>query len=39
LPRHALHAERITFPHPGTGETVTFASPLPDDLKDFIAGS
>ncbi|WP_375743238.1 RluA family pseudouridine synthase [Corallococcus interemptor] len=38
LPRHALHAERITFPHPGTGETVTFASPLPDDLKDFIEG-
>ncbi|HEX8438938.1 RluA family pseudouridine synthase, partial [Archangium sp.] len=38
LPRHALHAARISFPHPGTGETVTFDSPLPGDLQDFIAG-
>jgi 23S rRNA pseudouridine1911/1915/1917 synthase len=38
LPRHALHAARISFPHPGTCETVCFDSPLPTDLQDFIAG-
>ncbi|HYO66308.1 MAG TPA: RluA family pseudouridine synthase [Archangium sp.] len=38
LPRHALHAARISFPHPGTGAAVTFDSPLPGDLQDFIAG-
>jgi 23S rRNA pseudouridine1911/1915/1917 synthase len=38
LPRHALHAARISFPHPGTCETVCFDSPLPADLQDFIAG-
>ncbi|MFL5355810.1 RluA family pseudouridine synthase [Archangium sp.] len=38
LPRHALHAARISFPHPGTDQRVTFDSPLPEDLQDFIAG-
>lgn len=38
LPRHALHAARISFPHPGTGESVSFDSSLPADLQDFIAG-
>lgn len=38
LSRHALHAARITFPHPGTGADVTFESPLPQDLQDFVAG-
>jgi 23S rRNA pseudouridine1911/1915/1917 synthase len=38
LPRHALHAAHISFPHPGTGQTVSFASPLPADLQDFITG-
>ncbi|PTL76423.1 RluA family pseudouridine synthase [Vitiosangium sp. GDMCC 1.1324] len=38
LPRHALHAARISFPHPGTGESVAFDSPLPADLQDFIDG-
>ena len=38
LPRHALHAARISFPHPGTGMAVTFDSPLPGDLQDFISG-
>jgi 23S rRNA pseudouridine1911/1915/1917 synthase len=38
LPRHALHAARIAFSHPGTREPVTFDSPLPADLEDFIAG-
>ncbi len=38
LPRHALHAARICFPHPGSGHDVTFEAPLPVDLVDFIAG-
>ncbi|HLM46331.1 MAG TPA: RluA family pseudouridine synthase [Myxococcaceae bacterium] len=38
LPRHALHAAHISFPHPGTAERVSFDSPLPEDLQDFIAG-
>jgi len=38
LPRHALHAAHIAFSHPGTGAPVTFDSPLPADLEDFIAG-
>ncbi|MET0401270.1 MAG: RluA family pseudouridine synthase, partial [Cystobacter sp.] len=37
LPRHALHAARISFLHPGTRARVTFESPLPEDLQDFIA--
>ncbi|HSP80629.1 MAG TPA: RluA family pseudouridine synthase, partial [Myxococcaceae bacterium] len=36
LPRHALHAARISFPHPGTGKRVSFDSPLPADLEDFL---
>jgi 23S rRNA pseudouridine1911/1915/1917 synthase len=31
LPRHALHAARVTFPHP-EGGTVTAEAPLPADL-------
>ena len=32
LPRHALHAAKIVFPHPDGG-TITVEAPLPDDLK------
>ena len=32
IPRHALHAARITLPHPDGG-TVTAGAPLPDDLR------
>src|SRR5215831_3498212 len=40
LPRHALHAARLEFPHPVTGATMVFGSPLPPDLSDFcLAGS
>jgi len=35
LPRHALHAARICFPHPGSEETVDLRSPLPPDLEAF----
>jgi 23S rRNA pseudouridine1911/1915/1917 synthase len=32
LPRHALHAHRLTFPHPADGRAVTVESPWPADL-------
>jgi 23S rRNA pseudouridine1911/1915/1917 synthase len=38
LPRHALHAARIAFPHPTHGKELVVEAPLPVDLKDFIAG-
>ncbi len=30
--RHLLHAHRLTFDHPGTGERLTFTSPIPEDF-------
>jgi 23S rRNA pseudouridine1911/1915/1917 synthase len=36
LPRHALHAHRLTFPHPRTGAALTVESPLPADLRAFL---
>ena len=38
LPRHALHAHRLTFPHPTRGEPITIESPLPPDLTAYMAG-
>ncbi|MFO8046402.1 MAG: 23S rRNA pseudouridine(1911/1915/1917) synthase RluD [Halomonas sp.] len=32
LPRQALHARRLAFVHPVSGEKVTFRSRLPDDI-------
>ena len=37
LPRHALHAAALTFPHPGRDEAVTTTSPLPADLVGFLS--
>jgi 23S rRNA pseudouridine1911/1915/1917 synthase len=37
LPRHALHAHRLTFPHPTTGTDVTVESALPQDLVTYLA--
>jgi 23S rRNA pseudouridine1911/1915/1917 synthase len=37
LGRHALHAHRLTFPHPRTRIETTIESPLPADLADYIA--
>ena len=34
LDRHFLHAHRLAFAHPGTGEPLDFLSPLPSDLQD-----
>jgi len=36
LPRHALHAERVSFLHPHTRERVSFSAPLPADMQTFI---
>jgi len=36
LPRHALHAERVSFLHPGTRHPCAFQANLPDDMKAFI---
>jgi 23S rRNA pseudouridine1911/1915/1917 synthase len=35
LPRHALHASAVTFPHPSTGERTTVGCGLPEDLAVF----
>jgi len=38
LPRFFLHAHRIRFQQPSTGEPVTIESPLPPDLAGWISG-
>jgi len=38
LPRHALHAARVTFPHPEGGSR-TAEAPLPPDLASLLKGS
>ena len=35
LPRMALHAERVIFEHPRTGQRLDVRAPLPDDLEGF----
>jgi 23S rRNA pseudouridine955/2504/2580 synthase len=37
LKRMFLHAARLTFAHPASGETVQLEAPLPDDLRRFLA--
>ena len=37
LPRQALHAWRLSFPHPRTGEPVSLEAAIPQDMRDFIA--
>lgn len=32
FPRQALHARRLSFDHPHSGQTLTFRAPLPDNL-------
>ena len=36
LQRHFLHAHKLGFTHPSTGEWVEFTSPLPDELSEFL---
>jgi 23S rRNA pseudouridine1911/1915/1917 synthase len=37
FPRQALHAARLGFMHPRTGETLTFATPPPADMQALLA--
>jgi 23S rRNA pseudouridine1911/1915/1917 synthase len=37
FPRQALHAYRLAFPHPVSGETLRFEAPMPADLTALIA--
>ncbi len=37
FPRQALHATRLGFVHPVTGETLAFNSPLPEDMAGLLA--
>jgi len=39
LPRVALHAYRLEFPHPETGKLMEFESPLTEDLVSFWNGA
>ncbi|MEZ5648607.1 MAG: RluA family pseudouridine synthase [Alphaproteobacteria bacterium] len=42
FPRQALHAAKLGFDHPLTGEALSFTAPLPKDmaeLLDFLAGT
>ncbi|MCD8335694.1 MAG: RluA family pseudouridine synthase [Lachnospiraceae bacterium] len=36
-PRQTLHSYRITFAHPITGETLSFVSELPEDMRRLLA--
>jgi len=36
LTRPFLHAERLTFTHPRTGERLSFSTPLPPDLEEVL---
>jgi 23S rRNA pseudouridine1911/1915/1917 synthase len=37
LDRHFLHAEKLGFTHPATGEFVKFESPLPGELSELLS--
>ncbi len=36
IPRQALHAWRVTFPHPVTREAITVTAPIPPDLESLL---
>lgn len=36
MPRQALHAYTLAFPHPVTGEEITLTAPPPDDFRQLI---
>jgi 23S rRNA pseudouridine1911/1915/1917 synthase len=36
-PRQMLHASRLSFSHPGTGQRMSFEAPLPDDFEAALA--
>ncbi|MEK6814857.1 MAG: RluA family pseudouridine synthase [Nitrospirota bacterium] len=36
LPRQMLHARRLAFTHPVTGERLSFAAPIPEDMRNLL---
>jgi 23S rRNA pseudouridine1911/1915/1917 synthase len=38
MPRHALHAARLTLTHPMTGDPLVVEAPLPLDMAEFWNG-
>lgn len=36
IPRLALHAAAVTFIHPGSGKSLTFQAPVPNDLQELL---
>lgn len=39
FPRQALHAYRLSFVHPATGEPLEIAAPVPEDLEALLAAA
>jgi len=37
--RQALHAWRLSFRHPISGEALQFTAPLPEDLRELLASA
>ncbi len=37
MDRQALHASRLTFPHPSTGQPMTFEAEMPEDMREVLA--
>lgn len=35
-PRHLLHASKLSFAHPETGELLSFEAEIPEDMKKFV---
>jgi len=35
-PRQLLHAGKLTFNHPVSGERVSFSDPIPDDMREYM---
>jgi 23S rRNA pseudouridine1911/1915/1917 synthase len=36
MDRQALHAQLLSFPHPTSGEIVTFEAPVPEDMSGML---
>ncbi|GEL58098.1 pseudouridine synthase [Acetobacter cibinongensis] len=37
FPRQALHATRLGFTHPRTGEALVFEAPMPEDMQELVS--
>lgn len=37
FPRQALHAWKVSFAHPSTGERIDVTAPVPDDMRELMA--